>query len=237
MPLPQIVTPEFSTILPSTGEQIFFRPFLVKEEKILLMAQEGKDPSEIQRAIINILQDCIKSELEIKILPLFDIEWLFLQLRSKSVGEVIEVRLNHVEKEDCGHTNTIQIPIQEIHVFKKDDHSDLIEIDKDTGIGIKMKYPSLELYEKTQVENASYEQVFDVIVNSVDCVYDKDQVYKDFTKPEIEKFIEDLDQKHLKKFMNFFETMPKLEHEIKYKCEKCGEEVTTKLSGLMDFFI
>ena len=237
MPLPQIVTPEFSTVLPSTGEEIFFRPFLVKEEKILLMAQEGKDPKEIQRAIVNILQQCLKSPIEVGLLPLFDIEWLFLQLRAKSVGEVIDVRLNHVEKEDCGHTNTIQVPIQEIHVIKKDNHSDLIEIDKDTGIGIKMKYPSLELFEKFNVSDPNYEQVFDLIIESIHSVYDKDQVYQDFTKPEIVKFVEDLDQKHLKKFMDFFETMPKLEHQIKYKCEKCGEEVTTKISGLMDFFI
>ena len=100
-----------------------------------------------------------------------------------------------------------------------------------------MKYPSLELFEKFDVTNPNYEQVFDLIIESIHSVYDKDQVYQDFTKPEIVKFVEDLDQKHLKKFMDFFETMPKLEHEIKYKCEKCGEEVTTKLSGLMDFFI
>ena len=236
MPLPQIVTPEFSTILPSTGEEIFFRPFLVKEEKILLMAQEGKDPKEIQRAIIHILQDCIKSDKKVEVLPLFDIEWLFLQLRSKSVGEVIEVRLNHVEKEDCGHTNSIKIPIHDIHILKEDKHTDLIPIDEPTGIGIKMKYPSLDLYQKVQIENQSYEQVFDIICECVDSVYDKDTVYQDFTKPEIEEFIEKLDQKHLKKFMDFFQTMPKLEHEIKYKCEKCGEEVSTKLSGLMDFF-
>ena len=237
MPLPKIVTPEFSTILPSTGEEILFRPFLVKEEKILLMAQEGRDKKEIQRAIINILQECIKIPLEVNVLPLFDIEWLFLQLRSKSVGEVIEVNINHVEKEDCQHTNKIEIPIKDINVYKKDEHSDIIEIDEATGLGIKMKYPSLALFEKFGDKEQTYEQVFHMIVDSVESVFDKEQVYQDFTRPELEDFIEQLDQKHLKKFMDFFETMPKLEHEIKYKCEKCGEEVTTKLSGLMDFFI
>ena len=100
MPLPKIVTPEFSTTLPSTGEEIFFRPFLVKEEKVLLMAQQGKDPTEIQRAVINILEECIKTPLKVDTLPLFDIEYLFLQLRSKSVGEVIEVNLDKWEVSD-----------------------------------------------------------------------------------------------------------------------------------------
>ena len=236
MPLPKIVTPEFSTHLPSTGEEIFFRPFLVKEEKILLMAQEGKDPKEIQKAIVHILTECIKTPVVVEELALFDVEWLFLQLRAKSVSEVIDVKLNHIEKEDCGHSNAVLIPIKDIQMTRNKDHKDVIILDEATGIGVQMKYPSLDLYNILDLSNQSYEQVFEVIVQSVLSVFDKDQVYNDFTKPEIEKFIEDLDQKHLKKFMDFFDTMPKLEHEIKYKCEKCGEEVTTKLSGLLDFF-
>ena len=237
MPLPQIVTPEFSTTLPSTGDEVFFRPFLVKEEKVLLMAQEGKDPKEIQRAIIKILSECIKTPLIVEELPLFDIEWLFLQLRAKSVGEVIDIRLRHTENEECNHANEISIPIDDIKVQKDPKHSDLITIDEATGIGIKMKYPNLDLYSKIDLKSQSYSQVFDVIVESVDVVYDKDQTYNDFSKPELEKFIENLDQKHLKKFMDFFNTMPKLEHSIEYDCKKCGQPVKTTLSGIMDFFI
>ena len=237
MPLPKIVTPEFSTNLPSTGEEIFFRPFLVKEEKVLLMAQEGKDPNEVQRAIINIITECIKTPVIVEELPLFDIEWLFLQLRAKSVGEVIDIRLKHIENKECNHPNSITIPIEDIKIIKPKEHTNLISIDEATGIGIKMKYPSLDLYSKIDMSSQSYAQVFDVILESVDVVYDKEQTYNDFTKPELEKFIEDLDQKHLKKFMDFFNTMPKLEHVIEYKCEKCGQPVKTTLSGIMDFFI
>ena len=107
MPLPEIVTPEFQTYLPSTGEQLFFRPFLVKEEKMLLMAQEGKDRTEITNAVIKVLQQCIKTPIDIKTLPIFDIEWLFLQLRSKSVSEVIDLNLRHT-KEGCNHLNKIK---------------------------------------------------------------------------------------------------------------------------------
>ena len=236
MPLPKIVTPEFSTTLPSTGEEIFFRPFLVKEEKVLLMAQEGKDPTEIQRAVINILEECIKTPLKVDTLPLFDIEYLFLQLRSKSVGEVIEVNLLHNEDPECGHPNKVAIAIKEIDVIKPTEHSDIIMVDDATGIGLKMKYPSLSMYRTIDFKSESYAQVFDVIIESIESVFDKEQVYQDFTKPEIEKFVEDLDQKHLKKFMDFFNSMPKLEHTVKYKCEKCGKDVETKLTGLMDFF-
>ena len=141
MPLPNIVTPEFVTTLPSTKQKIKFRPFLVKEEKVLLMAQEGKDRDEISAAVIKILQNCINEDLDITSLPLFDIEWLFLQLRSKSVGEVIELSFRHSEKEDCNHRNDVSINIDDIKVHFDEKHSSNIPLDN--GIGISMYYPSL----------------------------------------------------------------------------------------------
>ena len=194
MPLPQITTPEFTTTLPSTGEKIVFRPFLVKEEKILLMAQEGKDKQEIQTAILNILEECIKTPLTVHDLPLFDIEWLFLQLRAKSVGEVIDLKIKHIENKECNYPNPVEVNLEEMS------------------------------------------EVFNIMCDCVLNVFDKDQVYNDFTPTELDKFIGDLDQKQLTKFMNFFQTMPKLQHTIKYKCEKCGEEVEHELNGLLDFF-
>ena len=109
MPLPRITTPEFTTILPSTGEKISYRPFLVKEEKILLMAQEGRDKDEIQKAVLNILEECVKTPIDVNSLRLFDIEWLFIQLRSKSVGEVIELKVRHIEDKECNHSNPVEI--------------------------------------------------------------------------------------------------------------------------------
>ena len=235
MPLPQITTPEFTTILPSTGERLSFRPFLVKEEKILLMAQEGKDKNEIQRAVINILEECIKTPVTIEDLPLFDIEWLFIQLRSKSVGEVIDLKIKHVENKECLHLNPIEVNLEELEMTKDPKHTNVINITDD--IGVTMRYPSLKLVGDKNPEGLDSTAVFNLICDCVLNVFDKDQVYNDFTKEEIDKFIGDLDQKQLLKFMDFFKTMPKVEHTIKYKCEKCGQDVEHKLNGLVDFFI
>lgn len=235
MPLPQITTPEFTTILPSTGERLSFRPFLVKEEKILLMAQEGKDKNEIQRAVINILEECIKTPITIEDLPLFDIEWLFIQLRSKSVGEVIDLKIKHVENKECLHLNPIEVNLEELEMTKDPKHTNIINITDD--IGVTMRYPSLKLVGDKNPEGLDSTAVFNLICDCVLNVFDKDQVYNDFTKEEIDKFIGDLDQKQLLKFMDFFKTMPKVEHTIKYKCEKCGQDVEHKLNGLVDFFI
>lgn len=235
MPLPNIVTPEFVTTLPSTKQKIKFRPFLVKEEKVLLMAQEGKDKDEITNAVINILQSCIKDELDIRSLPLFDIEWLFLQLRSKSVGEVIELSFRHSEKEDCNFKNEVSVNIEDIKIHYDDKHSNVIPLEN--GIGIEMFYPSLAVAAAFNKENFTVDDVFEMIVDSVKTVYDKEKVYNDFTREELVKFLENLNQTHLAKFMDFFETMPKLKHEVKFKCQKCGEEIKYNLEGLMDFFI
>jgi len=234
MPLPQITTPEFTTTLPSTGERLSFRPFLVKEEKILLMAQEGKDKAEIQRAVINILEECIKTPITVEDLPLFDIEWLFIQLRSKSVGEVIDLKIKHVENKECLHLNPIEVNLEELEMTKDPNHTNIINITDD--IGVTMRYPSLKLVGDKNPEGLDSTTVFNLICDCVLNVFDKEQVYNDFTKTEIDKFIGDLDQKQLLKFMEFFKTMPKIEHTIKYKCEKCGQDVEHKLSGLVDFF-
>ena len=235
MPLPQITTPEFTTILPSTGEKLSFRPFLVKEEKILIMAQEGKDKNEIQRAVINILEECIKTPITVEDLPLFDIEWLFIQLRSKSVGEVIDLKIKHIENKECLHLNPVEVNLEELEMTKDPKHTNIINITDD--IGVTMRYPSLKLVGDKNPEGLDSTAVFNLICDCVLNVFDKDQVYNDFNKEEIDKFIGDLDQKQLLKFMDFFKTMPKVEHTIKYKCEKCGQDVEHKLNGLVDFFI
>ena len=234
MPLPQITTPEFTTTLPSTGERLSFRPFLVKEEKILLMAQEGKDKQEIQTAILNILEECIKTPLTVHDLPLFDIEWLFLQLRAKSVGEVIDLKIKHIENKECNYPNPVEVNLEEVKMKNDPNHNNIIMIDD--SIGVTMRYPSLKLLGDKDPATTKMSDVFNIMCDCVLNVFDKDQVYNDFTPTELDKFIGDLDQKQLTKFMDFFQTMPKLQHTIKYKCEKCGEEVEHELNGLLDFF-
>ena len=234
MPLPQITTPEFTTTLPSTGEKLSFRPFLVKEEKILLMAQEGKDKNEIQKAVSNILEECIKNPITVEDLPMFDIEWLFIQLRSKSVGEVIDLKIKHIENKECGHLNPIEVNLEELEMTKDPNHKNIIMIND--NIGVTMRYPTLKLLGDKDPQGLDPSKILDIICDCILNVFDKDQVYNEFTKDEIDKFVGDLDQKQLVKFMDFFKTMPKIEHTIKYKCEKCGQDVEHKLSGLVDFF-
>ena len=223
MPLPQIVTPEFSTTLPSTGETIFFRPFLVKEEKMLLMAQEGQDKNEINNAVLNIINACLKTPLEVKDLPTFDIEWIFLQLRAKSVSEVIKLNLRHTA-DDCNHLNKIEVPIADIKLTNEVKTDNIIMIDEATGLGMSVIYPTLGHAEILTKDNRN-EQVFNLIMNCVKNIFDKEQVYNDFTDEELEKFME------------FFNSAPKLEHTLKYTCEKCKKVIEHKLSGLTDFFL
>ena len=236
MPLPEIVTPEFQTTLPSTGEQIFYRPFLVKEEKMLLMAQEGQDRVEITNAVIQVLQNCIKTPVQIKTLPIFDVEWLFLQLRSKSVNEVITLNLRHT-KEGCNHLNKIQVPISDIKLVTPEDHSNILMIDEDAGMGMTLNYPSLEITENVNIEKSKAEDIFKLILLCVKNVFNKDQVFNDFTEEELSLFIGELPKDFLEKFMKFFNTLPKLSYELDYECENCKEKITHKLNGLMDFFL
>ena len=235
MALPNIVTPEFETKLPSNNQTIKFRPFLVKEEKVLLMAGEGKDQKEILATVVNILQNCIiTSGVNVLTLPLFDIEWLFLQLRAKSVGEVIELRMRHVQDPDCKGETDIQVNVEDIQVTRHKDHNTVINLD--SNIGITMKYPSLAEV-GNNLENVTAEQTFEIIEKCVKNVFDSNKVYNDFTPNELKEFIGKLDQKQFKKIIEFFNTFPKLEHKVKYKCAKCGEEVEYTLTGLMDFFL
>tara|TARA_B100001989_G_scaffold252434_1_gene234451 strand:- start:1830 stop:2537 length:708 start_codon:yes stop_codon:yes gene_type:complete len=235
MPLPEIVTPEFQTSLPSTGEEVFFRPFLVKEEKMLLMAQEGKDKREINNAVVKIINACIKTPLDILNLPTFDIEWLFLQLRAKSVSEVIKLNLRHTV-EGCDHLNKVEIPIQDIKVQNNPEHKNILMIDEDSGLGMSLNYPTLGLADNLS-DKVTNEQIFNLISKCVKNVFDKDQIYNDFTQEELDKFIGELPQEFLLKFMEFFKTMPKLEHTLEYTCEKCKKKVTHKINGLTDFFL
>ena len=236
MPLPNIVTPEFTTTIPSTNQPIAFRPFLVKEEKILLMAQEGKDEEEIRKAVYNILKSCVLTPIEIEKLPMFDIEWLFLQLRMKSVGEVIKLYIKHAENKECNHNNEYSFNLEKVKVDFPEDHSKIIQL-KD-GVGIEMNYPSLELFDmKVDYQNLSMDNIFKLINKCITNIFDKDQVYNDFTEEELNEFINKLSKEQFQKIIDFFNTMPKLRHKLEFKCSKCGQTVKHELNGLTDFFL
>ena len=232
MNLPKISTPIFTTKIPSTGQEIRYRPFLVKEEKILLMAMEGGDQKEITTSIMSLLEECVLDDIDIRYLATFDIEFLFLRLRGKSVGEVIEFKIGHTNPENpCTHRTQGSIDIDSITVTG-DIKNNIIMMTDD--IGVKVHYPCLA--DLDGIDNAGNEALMKILTRCVDQVFDKDQVYTDFSEQEIQDWVDSLDQKSFKKIADFFNDMPKLSYAYVWKCEECGEVDEMVLEGLQSFF-
>lgn len=232
MALPALSSPEFITEIPSTKQKIKFRPFLVREEKILYMALEGKDNSEILNAVITVLSNCILTpNIDISKLATFDIEYLFLQLRGKSVGESIEIILRHTDSE-CKESVNVAVNLDDIKVQGEISDGKIMLTD---DVGIKLKYPHAE--DLTRIERvAEGRNVFDSIAYIVDYIYDKETVYNDYSIEEISEWLEQLNQEQFNKIINFMNNMPKLSHTIEWTCNACGEKETIVLEGLQSFF-
>jgi hypothetical protein len=238
MPLPKISTPTYELELPSTGKTIKFRPFLVKEEKLLVLALESDDSKEITNAIKAVLKDCIQTRgVKVDTLPTFDIEYLFLNIRGKSVGEDIEVS---VLCPDDGETYTeVQISIDDIKVTRDKNHSTQIKIDD--NLMMEMKYPSLDQFVKSNFEFSSDNQVdqsFELIASCIDKVYSADEAWTtdDFTKKEVTEFLEQMNSAQFKEIESFFSTMPKLSHEVQVVNPKTKKKSKVTLEGLASFF-
>lgn len=223
--LPKIITPEFETVIPSCDRTIRFRPFLVKEEKILLMAMQGGEQKDIIRAINQILENCVVDELDPNSLTFFDYEFLFLQIRSKSVGEISEFAIKH----DCDNNIDISLNLEEVKV--KGNIQDTIEISGD--IAAKVRYPSIE--QISNIKDESVDTVLNLFADCIVSVYDSNEVY-DFDKKELKEWIETLPQSAAKNIVEFFQNMPKLSHELKGICPHCNEEYSQTLEGLQSFF-
>ena len=238
MPLPKIATPTYELELPSTGQTIQYRPFLVKEEKLLVLALEGEDVKEITTAIKNVIKSCIQTKgIKVDTLPTFDIEYLFLNIRGKSVGEEIEIKL--LCPDDNETYVPVKIPIDEIGVLKNDKHTNKIKLDN--SLMMEMKYPSLAEFIKNNFDfgdNATMEQSFDLIASCVDKIYNEEEVWAaaDCTKKEINSFLEQMNSAQFKEIETFFETMPKLSHTVKVKNPKTKVESDIVLEGLSSFF-
>lgn len=232
MALPSISTPTFTTKIPSSGDEIQYRPFLVKEEKILLMALEGGDQKEISTAILKLLDECIITEIYTEKLSTFDVEYLFLKLRGKSVGEVIKVTVGHLEG-DCKHKTEASISIEDIQVSGEIQDGKVMVTD---SVGVKLRYPSLKDVMNVNGENPDTEAMFDLITDCVEYVYDAENIYNDFTHKEMKEWVESLSQEQFKKISNFFEDLPKLSHEIAWSCSECGKKDSMVLEGLQAFF-
>lgn len=232
MALPSITAPDFVTTIPSTGQEIAYRPFLVKEEKLLLMAMEGDDDTEIQRAIVKILDECILTEgVDVSKLAVFDVEFLFLKLRGKSVGEVVELKLGHRDS-DCTAKTDVTINLEEIKVQGEVSDGKVNITDE---IGAMLHYPSIK--DATSNDTTSADGMFKMIASCIDYIYDQENVYNEFTTDEMVEWLGGLSQDQFQKITAFFESLPKLSHDITFTCAKCGETETVTLEGLNSFFM
>jgi hypothetical protein len=233
MALPSIATPEFKTVIPSTGESITYRPFLVKEEKILLMALEGGDVNEITNAIKKILKECVFEELNVDELATFDVEFLFLQLRGKSVGEVVDLSMSHTYETECKHRTDVAVKLDEINLTGLRETTNIMVTDK---IGVKLRYPTLKDSVSIDQNMKETDMLFKIIAKCIEYVFDEESVYNEFTEKEIEDWVSTLNQSQFKKIVDFFQEMPKLEKKVEWTCTKCGEKDEIMLEGLQSFF-
>ena len=234
MALPKISHTKFKVELISQGKEIEMRPFLVKEEKILLMAMEGRDDDEIIESIIQILQNCILTPgIKVKELPSFDVEHLFLKLRQKSIGETVQLTLKHKDESKCNHATPVTIDLDKVKIKKDPNHNNRFKITPE--IGVTMTYPTPKALEN--LTNQSVESLFKLIASCIKEIYTTDEVFADFTQKEINEWVEQLSEEQLGKLVQFIQTMPYLSHMVKFQCPKCGDEESYELKGLKDFFI
>jgi len=233
MALPQMTTPEFSAVIPSTSQPIKFRPFLVKEEKVLLMALEGNDTSETISAIINILDACILTDVTSD-LTLFDVEYLFLKIRGKSVGEVVELKIKHADDTECKHSTDISVNLEEVQVVGEIEKG-LIQLTED--VGVKLRYPRITDAIRFAGQTNDPKIVFDLIASCIEYVYDKENIHSQFSEDEIKDWLGQLSQSQFIEISEFFKNVPKLSHELKWTCKECGKDDSITLEGLQNFFV
>ena len=238
MPLPKISTPTYELELPSTGKKIKYRPFLVREEKILILALESEDEKQIATAIKNTLKDCIQTRgIKVENLPTFDIEYLFLNIRGKSVGESVDLI---VTCPDDGETTVpVKVYIDEINVTKEKNHSP--DIDLDGKLTLRMKYPSLDQFVSSNFsfdEREDLDKTFEIIASCIDVIFNEDDAWStsDVTKKELMTWMDGLNSSQFKKIEEFFSSMPKLSHTIKVTNPNTKVESEVVLEGLQSFF-
>ena len=238
MPLPKIATPTYELELPSSGQPIKYRPFLVKEEKLLVIAMESEDTKQITTAIKTVIKNCIETKnIKVEALPTFDIEYLFLNIRGKSVGEEIEVNIICPDDEET--SVPVKINVDDIQIKKNEEHTNKIKLDD--SIMMEMKYPSLDQFIKNNFDlsaSNTMDQSFELIASCIDKIYTEDEVWAsaDVTKKELVEFLDQMNSSQFKEIEKFFETMPKLSHTIKVTNPNTQVESEVVLEGLSSFF-
>ena len=236
MALPKINVPTHELVVPSTDKKIKYRPFLVKEEKILLLAMESGENNDILQAVKTIVDECTFNKLKVGEMPMFDVEYIFLQVRARSVGEISTMQV--LCQDDRKTYAKVDIDLNEVQVQVQDGHTNKIELDDE--MGVIMKYPSIDSFADGNIDNITPSNMIDVVASCIEQIYDKggENVYegKDSTKKEIVEFIEQMNTKQFADVQKFFDTMPKLQHTITVKNPKTKKESEVTLTGLNDFF-
>lgn len=238
MALPMNTQPTFNMVIPSTGKTVRFRPFVVKEEKALLIAQQSEDQTVMVDTLKNVFSSVILDKIDVDKLAIFDIEYMFLQIRGKSVGETIDLLFqcdeDHGEQNEKARSKVV-INISDLEVVKPEGHTN--KIDLFNKVGIVMKYPSLELSDSIK-DTGDIEEVFGLVADLIDVIYDGDDVYHghETSKEELLQFLNNLTSDQFAKIQKFFETMPKISTKVEYKCPICGKQHHKVLEGLQNFF-
>jgi hypothetical protein len=242
--LPKLDVPIYELTLPSNKKTIRFRPFLVKEEKLFLMAAESNDVKSVVDAIKQVIKNCVFDDVDVEEMPIYDIEFLFLNLRARSVSEVVNLKYKCFNKVDDGNGGTKQcngsiefdVNLLEIKPTVPEEHNNKIQIND--KLGIVMKYPSFELL-NSMTDELDNKKVMDVVLNCVDYIYDDESVYyaKDTSQAELTEFLDNLPTKAFQDLQKFLETMPKIRKDLHFKCPKCGYEEEINVEGVQSFFV
>lgn len=242
--LPKLDVPTYELKLISTNKTVKFRPFLVKEQKLLLMAAEATELKDVVSTVKQVVKNCVLDDIDVDSLPIFDLEYLFLNLRARSVGEVVDLKYkcnNKVKNEEgkeieCGNLESFKVNLLEVKPNKNDSHNNKIMLSE--KLGIMMKYPNFEMIEQLQGKNEG-DLILEMVIDCIDYIFDEDNVYrsKDTPKEELIDFVESLQQKDLDKIQKFFETAPKLKTNLNFKCKKCGYKEDISVEGLQSFFV
>ena len=233
--LPRMVTPKYDMIVPSTGKSITYRPYVVKEEKLLLIAMESQDEKQIENAVMNIIKECVESPLDINSLTNFDVEFMFVTLRAKSVGEGIELSPKCTS---CEETNEVKVDLDKVTVKNLEDQSDtMIKLTDD--ISIELKWPTMKDRHVDLVdENSETETIINMMTSTISTIYSGEEIFvtADVPKKEVKEFVESLSNDQFNQVVDVMAKAPYLSYEINFDCKKCGESNSIELNGLSDFF-
>ena len=234
--LPVLNAPRFNDTLPSTGEDFTYRPFLVKEEKYIQLTKDSEDINVIYESLKSLISSCTSLE-NVEKLSLFDIEYIFLRLREKSVGDIIELKMKHIDVEDCDHVETVNLDLKNIRVQKYEGHTNLLLLDKNTNVKIKMRYPKYKDILRLQQGQGDFDSFMEVLINCTEMVTQNDDVFmmKDFSDKDKKDFFLNFNLTHMESVKSFFDTMPKVCYDLEWTCSKCGKTESHTIEGVQSF--